>query len=270
MSGRWTSRCRQESLVGAKSGEDKRTPEDRSWKGEIDMTSDSGSSLPPRSPGETTTLNDAAQGRSEEQQLVLQLQAREEAAVVGVVTRYQEMLIRLAMRHVANRATAEEVVQETWIAVLSGLDRFEGRSSLSGWICAILLHKAKDRGIREKRQTVFSAFDSETDTENGEGDPPRFRWQREETWPEAWSRQLWEDRTPEQLLASRQAMACLWRAIERLPTHQKDVLMLRDVQGIHTKEVCQQLKISETNFYVRLHRARERVKGAVMAEMGEG
>ena len=222
----------------------------------------------------TGSLNEASTGgdvlhtMSQEARLVGQLRGGEEAAMVAVVTRYQEPLIRLAMRHVANRATAEEVVQETWIAVMSGLDRFEGRSSLYGWIRAILLHKAIDRGVREKRQTVFSAFGSETDTENGEGDPSRFRWQREETWPEACSRQLWDDRTPEQLLASRQAIACLWRAIERLPTPQKEVLLLRDVQGIHTTAVCQQLKISETNFYVRLHRARERVKVAVVAALG--
>ena len=223
-----------------------------------------------RSPGWRSRVRHVRHEICDEQRLVARLRAGEEDAVTTVVTRYQESLIRLAMRHVANRATAEEVVQETWIAVMSGLNRFEGRSSLYGWIRAILFHKAKDRGIREKRQKVFSDFESETETGNGDSDPARFRRQREKAWLGSASQQLWDNRTPEHLLASRQAIACLWRAIERLPTYQKDVLILRDVQGVHIQEVCQQLKISESNFYVRLHRARERVKGAVLAAMGEG
>lgn len=205
---------------------------------------------------------------SDEKLLVLQLRAGEEEAVAAVVTRYHEALTRMAMRYVANRATAEEVVQETWIAVLSGLDRFEGRSSLYAWIYAILIHKAKDRGVREKRQKVFSDFEWERDAWNGEPDASRFRPHGEGVEPAACSQHLWDDRTPEKLLASRQATACLWRAIEMLPSFQKEVLILRDVHGIHTKEVCAQLKITETNFYVRLHRARERVKVAVAAALG--
>ena len=205
---------------------------------------------------------------SDEDRLVSQLRAGEEEAFEAVVTHYQDRLIRMAMRYVANRATAEEVVQETWIAVMIGLSRFEGRSSLYAWICAILIHKAKDRGIRENRQRTFSDFELETAHWSGEPDPSRLRLWREWSWPTAFSQQLWDDRTPEKLLASRQTTACMWHAIETLPTPQKEVLILRDVQGIQTKEVCQQLKISETNFYVRLHRARERVKVAVEAALG--
>ena len=169
---------------------------------------------------------------------------------------------------IANRATAEEVVQETWIAVMSGLNRFEGRSSLYAWLCAILIHKAKDRGIRESRHRTFSDFELETAHWSGDPDPSRSRPLRERFWPTAFSQQRWDDRTPEKLLASKQIVACMWHAIETLPTGQKEVLILRDVQGIHTEEVCHQLKISETNFYVRLHRARERVKVAVEAALG--
>ncbi len=197
-----------------------------------------------------------------------QLRAGEEEAFAAVVTHYQETLIRMAMHYVANRATAEEVVQETWMAVMSGLNRFQGRSSLHAWICAILIHKAKDRGVREKRQKVFSDFKLETNDWSGEINLSRFRPCKK--WPGSveFSQHLWDDRTPEKLLASREATACMWHAIETLPTPQKEVLILRDVQGIHTKEVCRQLKISETNFYVRLHRARERVKVAVEAALG--
>ncbi|MDH4086415.1 MAG: sigma-70 family RNA polymerase sigma factor [Nitrospira sp.] len=205
---------------------------------------------------------------NDEDRLVSQLRAREEETFEAVVTHYQETLIRMAMRYVANRATAEEVVQETWIAVMIGLNRFEGRSSLHAWICAILIHKAKDRGVREKRQKVFSDFKLEADNWSGEINLSWFRPCKEWPGPAEFSQHLWDDRTPEKLLASREATACMWHAIETLPPPQKEVLILRDVQGIHTKEVCRQLKISETNFYVRLHRARERVKVAVEAALG--
>ncbi len=213
-------------------------------------------------------MNNVSRLMNNEGRLVSQLRAGEEKAFSAIVTHYQETLIRMALRYVANRATAEEVVQETWMAVMSGLNRFEGRSSLYAWICAILINKAKDRGIREKRQKVFSDFEWETETWSGEPDLSRFRSRGEGAGPTTFSQQLRDDQTPEKLLASRQATACMWHAIETLPTLQKEVLMLRDVQGRHTIEVCRQLKISETNFYVRLHRARERVKMVVEAALG--
>ncbi len=222
---------------------------------------------PTVSTGKISLLTRDSTVLADEGQLISQLRAGEEEAFEAVVTRYQEVLIRMAMRYVANRATAEEVVQETWIAVMSGLSRFEGRSSFHVWICAILIHKAKDRGIRDKRQRALSGFKSGTNW-NDEPDPSHFRPRGEWLGHTEFSRYLRDDQTPEKLLASRQAIACMWRAIENLPAHQKEVLILRDVQGIHTKEVCTQLNISETNFYVRLHRARERVKVAVEASLG--
>lgn len=213
-------------------------------------------------------MNSVSGLMNDEDRLVSQLRAGEEEAFAAVVTHHQETLIRMAMRYVGNRATAEEVVQETWIAVMSGLNRFEGRSSLHAWICAILINKAKDRGVREKRQKVFSGFEWETDNWSGEIKLSQFRPCREWPGPAEFSQHLWDDQTPEKLLASREATACMWHAIETLPTPQKEVLILRDVHGIHTKEVCRQLKISETNFYVRLHRARERVKVAVETALG--
>jgi RNA polymerase sigma-70 factor (ECF subfamily) len=216
----------------------------------------------------SVAVGNIPRGMNEEDRLLSQLRAREEEAFETVVLHYQDTLIRMAMRYVANRATAEDIVQETWIAVMNGLSRFEGRSSLYAWICAILIHKAKDRGIREKRQKVFSGFELETDHWKGEPDFSRLRRRGERAWPEPYLSRYWDDRTPEKLLASRQAATCLWQAIETLPPLQKEVLMLRDVHGVHTKEVCEQLKISETNLYVRLHRARERVKVAVTAALG--
>jgi len=165
----------------------------------------------------TVSAGNVSRLMNDEDRLVSQLRAGEEEAFEAVVTHYQETLIRMAMRYVANRATAEEVVQETWIAVMSGLNRFEGRSFLHAWICAILIHKAKDRGVREKRQKVFSDFEWETENWSGEPDLSRFRPRGEGAGPAAFSQQLWDDRTPEKLLASRQATACMWHAIKTCP-----------------------------------------------------
>jgi len=172
------------------------------------------------------------------------------------------------MRHVANRATAEEVVQETWIAVMNGLSRFEGRSSLYAWICAILIHKAKDRGVRDKRQVCFSDFEFEDESHNGAVDASRFRSSRAWVGHSALSLNLWDDRTPEKLLASNQTGVCMQQAIEALPTPLKEALILRDIYGVNTKDACKRLNISETNLYVRVHRAREQVRMAVESALG--
>lgn len=203
-----------------------------------------------------------------EEALVSQLRSGEEEAFKTLVTEQQAVLIRMAMRYVANKETAEEVVQETWVAVIQGLNRFRGRSSLRAWICAILVHKAKDRGVQEKRQRPFSDFECEDNGHSDGTDPSYFRERRD--WHEHWASfpHFLDDRTPEKLLAARQALACLQRAIEILPTPQKEVLVLRAVRGVGTKEVCQQLHISETNLYVRLHRAREQVRMAVETALG--
>jgi RNA polymerase sigma-70 factor (ECF subfamily) len=169
----------------------------------------------------------------------------------------------MAMGYVADREVAEEVVQDTWMAVIEGLNRFEGRSSLRTWICGILIHKAKDRGVREKRHTTFSDFES-YDADNEETvDPSRFQQSGEWAGHWAFPPQPWDDQTPEKLLASQQAVNAMQRALEALPAILKEVLILRDVEGVEAQEVCEMLKITETNLYVRLHRARERVRAAV-------
>jgi RNA polymerase sigma-70 factor (ECF subfamily) len=167
------------------------------------------------------------------------------------------------MGHVRDREVAEEVVQDTWMAVINSLDRFEGRSSLRTWVFGIMIHKAKDRGVREKRHTTFSDFETFDEEQEEAVDPARFH--RSGEWAGNWAYppQPWDDRTPEKLLASQQAVQAMNRAIEALPATLKDVLILRDVEGIDAKGVCDILKITETNLYVRLHRARERVRQAV-------
>src|SRR5262245_57991142 len=121
---------------------------------------------------EHTTLSAKGQALTKnEQQLIARLRKGDERARRELVNKHHGALIRMAMGHVANRDVAEEVVQDTWMAVIESLDRFEGRSSLRTWIFGILIHKAKDRGVREKRHTTFSAFESCDDGKDETVDP---------------------------------------------------------------------------------------------------
>jgi RNA polymerase sigma-70 factor (ECF subfamily) len=195
--------------------------------------------------------------------LIARLRSGEERAFDELVTQQHGALIRMALGYVADREVAEEVVQDTWMAVIESLNRFEGRSSLRTWICGILIHKAKDRGVREKRHATFSDFESYDDDHDDAVDPSRFQQSGE--WASHWAfpPQPWDDRTPEKLLVSKQAVGCMQRAIDALPVDLKEVLILRDEDGVKTKDVCKRLNITQTNLYVRLHRARERVRVAV-------
>jgi len=203
-----------------------------------------------------------------EDMLLVRLKLREEQAFDELVTQQHGLLIRMAMRYVASRDVAEEVVQETWMTVFTSIDRFEGRSSLRAWLCGILIYKAKDRGVREKRYVPFSGFAFDGDNDGDVIDPSRF--QRHGDFHGRWSfsRTLSNDRTPEKLLLSKQAVDCMQRAIDALPINLKEVLILRDADGMKTNEVCKRMKVTETNLYVRLHRARARVKRAIEATLG--
>jgi RNA polymerase sigma-70 factor (ECF subfamily) len=196
-------------------------------------------------------------------QLIAMLRQGDERAFEALVKQNHGALIRMAMRYVADRDTAEEVVQDTWIAVIEGISRFEGRSSLESWMFAILIHKAKDRGVRESRQITFSAFDSHDDEGEEAVDPARFHASGELAGHWALPPQPWNEQTPERLLASRQAFEALSNAVDELPAGLRDVLVLKDVEGLESQEICKRLKITDTNLYVRLHRARERVRQAV-------
>ncbi|MFO0707105.1 MAG: sigma-70 family RNA polymerase sigma factor [Nitrospira sp.] len=209
-------------------------------------------------------LTDAGPALSlDDRRLLARLRAGDEGTFNELVTKHHGALVRMALGHVADREAAEEVVQDTWMAVIQSLSRFEGRSSLRTWIFGILIHKAKDRGIRDKRQVAFSSFESGDEDHDEAVDPSRFHQSGEWAGHWAFPPQPWDEQTPEKLLASRQAVTAMQQAIEVLPPTLKEVLILRDVEGVEAKEVCELLKITETNLYVRLHRARERVRAAV-------
>src|SRR3954452_19350066 len=151
-------------------------------------------------------------------------------------------MVRLARMHVPSAAVAEEVVQETWLGVLQGIDRFEGRSALKTWVYRILLNRAMTRGVRESRSIPSAALASqELSADEAAVDPDRFA--RDGAWASPPRR--WEE-SPEQKIRSDETMAVAREAIERLPPMQRLVITMRDLEGFPADETCNALDISET------------------------
>ena len=199
---------------------------------------------------------------NDERTLIERLRVRDESAFVELVERYYGYLLPLADFFVSNRAVAEEVVQEAWLAVLKGIDRFEERSSFKTWISRIVMNLARTRGVRESRMVAFSEFaDNEAGRPEPAVDPERFRVATDE-YPDHWSiaPRPWNS-DPEAQLLTKEAMAVLDEALKLLPEAQRLVITMRDVNGWTPEEVCNALAISETNQRVLLHRARSKVRG---------
>ena len=192
----------------------------------------------------------------DEGELVAALRAGDEAAFKQLIDRYHASLVRVAQAYVPTRALAEEVAQETWLAVLEGIDRFEGRSSLKTWLFRILTNRAKTRGMRERRSLAFSALESD----DGAVDADRFRGP-DENWPGHWSAP--PRAFPEERLLADETRGIIEDAIAKLPATQRTVITLRDVEGWSAEEVCNALTLSETNQRVLLHRARSSVRAAL-------
>jgi RNA polymerase sigma-70 factor (ECF subfamily) len=197
--------------------------------------------------------------------LIEALRQGDETAFMMLVERYQAALLRLARVYISDPAIAEEVVQDTWVGVLLGLDRFEGRSSLKTWIFRILMNKAKTRAIREGRVIPFSALEAfATDLDGPSVDPDRFLPPDDPRWPGHWKTPPDEwGTTPEQMLLSGETRAFIDAAIQQLRPSQREVITLRDVQGLSAPEACEILGISEANQRVLLHRARSKVRMAL-------
>jgi RNA polymerase sigma-70 factor (ECF subfamily) len=202
-------------------------------------------------------------GTDDDEPLLLALRRRDEQAFAALVERYHARLVRLACCFVTNQAVAEEVAQETWIGVLQGIDRFEGRSSFRTWLFRILTNQAKRRGQREARSMPFAALSDQTDADDVECAvaPERFLPAGDE-WAGHWVSypHNWRE-TPEERFLSRETRALVQQAIDALPPNQRIVITLRDVEGLPAAEVCNALAISETYQRVLLHRARSKVRG---------
>jgi RNA polymerase sigma-70 factor, ECF subfamily len=201
-----------------------------------------------------TSTVEAAYPEAEDAGLLASLRAGEESAFRKLVTRHHGPLKRFAVACGASDAVAEEVVQETWLAALEGLDRFEGRSSLRGWLFGIVKNLARKRAVREKRMVPISSLAPES-SEGPLVDPTRFQGD-DGCWPNHWAAppRPWED--PERRLASLETRELLREAIATLPPRHRTVLALRDVEGLPPEEVCELLEISAENQRVLLHRGR--------------
>jgi RNA polymerase sigma-70 factor (ECF subfamily) len=186
--------------------------------------------------------------------LVEALRRGDEKAFATLIDRYHASLLRLAMSYVATREQAEDVVQETWLGVLNGIDRFEGRSSLKTWIFRILVNRAKTKGVRERRSVPFSSLESDGDEREPAVDPSRFQEGGWSARPESW------EGIPEDRLLSGETRAVVENAIAALPGMQRAVITLRDVRGFSAPEACEVLGLTEANQRVLLHRARSKVR----------
>jgi len=200
----------------------------------------------------------------DERTLIAGLRARDEQAFVKLVEQYHRSLLPLARLFASNSAVAEEVVQEAWLAVLQGIDRFEERSSFKTWISRIVMNIARTRGVRESRMIAFSELvDRDSDFAEPAVDPARFRPAGDE-YPDHWSvaPRPWNS-DPETILLNSETMAILDDAVQSLPEVQRLVLTMRDINGWTGEEVCNVMEISETNQRVLLHRARSKVRGTL-------
>jgi len=211
---------------------------------------------------ETADLRSLGQnGAVDDRELVDALRAKDETAFRDVVTGYHSSMIRVASYYVSSRAVAEEVVQEAWLAVVKGLDKFEGRSSFKTWVFTILSNQARSRGAREHRTVPFSSLDADEHTPGVPGDrfqPPSDRWAGH--WSEPPS--PWTD-VPAARLESSETRSLIFDAIRSLPPKQREVIALRDVEGWSPEEVCSALSISDGNQRILLHRARGKVRSVL-------
>jgi RNA polymerase sigma-70 factor, ECF subfamily len=193
--------------------------------------------------------------------LVALLRAGDEAAMSQLVDRWSPAMFRVARSFVDSRQSAEDVVQEAWLGMLSGLATFEGRSSLRTWAFTILVNRARSRGAREARTLPQSPL--ATQTEQGADDwfaGPGHEAAR--TWSSIDVSSRW-DTAPERAVLSKEVLLQLDRALSALPPRQRQVVTMRDVSGLSTEEVCTVLGISAANQRVLLHRARAILRAAL-------
>ena len=189
--------------------------------------------------------------------------AGEEAAFALLLDAWSGSMLRLARSIVTTEASAAEVVQETWLAVVGSVRGFEGRSSLRTWVYRILVNTAKRRASQEQRAVPWASLQLageptvDPDAFQGADEPYPGHWR---SFPEPW---------PEQAVVSKEALAVIRAAVERLPAQQRSVITLRDIEGLTGPETCELLDLSEGNQRVLLHRARAAVRREVAGYLGE-
>ena len=215
-----------------------------------------GSADPPADMDNVQTLGD--------RDLVRRLRGGDDRAFAEIVGGWSPMMQRVARTHVSTDASAEEVVQDTWLAVIHGLAGFEGRSSLRTWVFHILTNRAKTCGAREARSVPWSSV-GPSDADSPTVDPSRFRGpddQYPHNWTVVGAPRHWEP-SPEGATLTGEILSYLADALTMLPERQRTVVTLRDVNGLTAEEVCEHLEITAANQRVLLHRARARLRQAL-------
>jgi RNA polymerase sigma-70 factor (ECF subfamily) len=207
----------------------------------------------PTAPQDEITYSDA--------DLVAQLRAGDDSVMVQLVEQWSPAMFRLARSFVGSPQSAEDVVQDAWLGMLSGLARFEGRSSLRTWTFSILVNRARTRGTREARTVPQSPLDlrGEPAAEDWCAAPG---WDRSASWSSIGAQSGW-DTVPETAALSKEALRQLDRALSALPPRQRQVVTMRDVCGMDAGEVCAALHISPVNQRVLLHRGRAMLREAL-------
>jgi RNA polymerase sigma-70 factor (ECF subfamily) len=214
-----------------------------------------------RAPGRIPAPRSPRHQRRPDDELA-RLRRGDQVAFAELVRRLHPTMVRVAGGYVSSRAVAEEVAQDTWVAVIEQLDRFEGRSSLKTWIFRILTNKAKTRGVRERRTTPFSSLVTQREADEPAFPPDTFLDERHR-WSGHWAQPVpaWE--LPEDHLLSDELGHVIQHAVDALPSAQRVVVALRDGQDLSAGEVCDMLDLSEANQRVLLHRGRAKVRAAV-------
>jgi len=207
------------------------------------------------------------EGNRAEPALIEALRAGDERAFRAVFDQFDPIMRRVARGYARSDAVAEEVVQEAWLGVIRGIDRFEGRSSLKTWIFRILVNVAITKAGREARTIPFSAAAPAAGDGSGV-DPDRFFPPDHERWPGHWSLGPAPWGIPDERALAQELREEILAAIESLTDSQREVITLRDIGGWDSKEVCNALGISEVNQRVLLHRARSKVRAAVEQRLG--
>jgi RNA polymerase sigma-70 factor, ECF subfamily len=189
-------------------------------------------------------------------ELLGRLRKGDEEAFIMLVGRYQQPMLRLARSMVSSQAVAEEAVQDTWMGVVRGIDKFEGRSSIKTWLFRILVNRTRSAGARELRSVAIESAHAV--------DPERFDAQGQ--WAEPVT--SWADES-EDLLDAAKWSPILRSAIDQLPERQRQIVMLRDVEGLSSADACDVLGVSVGNQRILLHRGRTRLREVIEAEMGK-
>jgi RNA polymerase sigma-70 factor, ECF subfamily len=210
----------------------------------------------PAGPHRSHTPGDSAPASDRpDSELLARLRVGEEQAFVELVGRYHASLLRLAGTYVNSRELAEEVAQDTWLGVLRGLHGFAERSTFKTWLLSILVNCARSTGVREHRSVAIGAPGSAVDGS---------RFDSSGNWSSP--PQHWVEDSDDRLFAETLS-APLRAALEELPVHQRQVVLLRDVEGLSGPEACELLEISEANQRVLLHRGRSSLRQAIETQL---